>query len=108
MSSIDGTLMMVDDQLSGAGNYINGAAQQIADELAAPDQAAPAARRDLDRSRGVVLRSAHGRVERRRHGLFGAADQGGVLGEIAAAMNVSWNNYSEAEVANVSTWSSSG
>jgi hypothetical protein len=40
-------------------------------------------------------------------GLFGTASEGGILGEIAAAMNVSWNNYSMAESANASTWSSS-
>ncbi|WP_280897132.1 hypothetical protein [Streptomyces sp. SAI-135] len=35
------------------------------------------------------------------NGLFG---EDGVLGRIAHAMNVNWNNYSDAEWANVSTW----
>ncbi|WCN83233.1 WXG100 family type VII secretion target [Micromonospora sp. LH3U1] len=34
-------------------------------------------------------------------GLFGPT---GVLGQIAAAMNVSWNNYADSEWANVRTW----
>jgi uncharacterized protein YukE len=34
-------------------------------------------------------------------GLFGPD---GVLGEIAGAMHVTWNNYSEAEWANVKSW----
>lgn len=34
-------------------------------------------------------------------GLFGP---GGVLGEIAAALNLSWNNYTDCEWANVRTW----
>ncbi|MEU7841628.1 WXG100 family type VII secretion target [Micromonospora sp. NPDC049114] len=36
-------------------------------------------------------------------GLFGPT---GVLGQIAAAMNVSWNNYADSEWANVRTWKS--
>ena len=35
------------------------------------------------------------------HGLFGVD---GVLGEIASAVNLAWNNYSECEWANVRTW----
>ncbi|MFF5173268.1 WXG100 family type VII secretion target [Micromonospora sp. NPDC000089] len=34
-------------------------------------------------------------------GLFGPT---GVLGRIASAMNVSWNNYADSEWANVRTW----
>jgi uncharacterized protein YukE len=34
-------------------------------------------------------------------GLFGPD---GVLGQIAAAMNVTWGNYSESEAANQATW----
>ncbi|MGX9227921.1 hypothetical protein ACWV95_20050 [Streptomyces albus] len=34
-------------------------------------------------------------------GLFG---YDGVLGRIAHAMNINWNNYSDAEWSNVSTW----
>ncbi|MFF0467411.1 WXG100 family type VII secretion target [Micromonospora zamorensis] len=36
------------------------------------------------------------------NGLFGET---GVLGRIASAMNLSWNNYAEGEWANVRTWS---
>ena len=38
-------------------------------------------------------------------GLFG---QNGVLGEIASAMNLGWNNYSDCEWANVRTWRIAG
>ncbi len=35
-------------------------------------------------------------------GLFG--DEHGLLGQIASALNVNWNNYADAEWANVRTW----
>jgi hypothetical protein len=38
-------------------------------------------------------------------GLFGP---GGVLGQISSALNLSWNNYSECEWANLRTWRPAG
>ncbi|GAB2964991.1 hypothetical protein GCM10027280_62290 [Micromonospora polyrhachis] len=38
-------------------------------------------------------------------GLFG---QTGVMGQIASALNLSWNNYSEAEWMNLKTWLPAG
>lgn len=107
MSSVDGTPIMVDDQLSQAGTHMNNAAQQIVDELnSLSTQLQPLA----DTWSGPAASYFDPLMQEwnvAATGLFGGADQGGVLGEIAAAMNVTWNNYSEAESANVRTWSSS-
>ena len=37
-------------------------------------------------------------------GLFGGGDVDGVLGRIGSVLNLSWNNYAEAELANVRSW----
>jgi WXG100 family type VII secretion target len=105
--SVDGTPLMVDDQLSQAGTHINNAAQQIVDELnSLRAQLQPLS----DTWTGPAASYFDPLMQEwnaSANGLFGSAAQGGVLGEIAGAMNVSWNNYSEAESANVRTWSSS-
>ncbi|WP_329138379.1 WXG100 family type VII secretion target [Streptomyces sp. NBC_01476] len=101
MTNIDGASLMVQADLEGAGQWINNASQGIADELnkliglLEPLQATwtgPAA-------------GYYGGLQEEwnyaAEGLFGPY---GVLGEIARAMNVNWNNYSEAEWSNVKTW----
>jgi WXG100 family type VII secretion target len=106
-SSIDGTPLLVGDELSGAGTYINNQAQTIVDELnSLYSQLQPL----FDTWTGPAASYFDPLMQEWQYaakGLLGSAAEGGVLGEIAAAMNVSWNNYAEAEAANVSTWSSS-
>jgi WXG100 family type VII secretion target len=102
--SIDGTPIMVDEQLSGAGAYINNAAAQIAEELhslitqlqpLADSWTGPAA---------SYFDPLMAEWNYAANGLFGTAETDGVLGEIAAAMHVAWGNYSDAEWANAGTW----
>jgi WXG100 family type VII secretion target len=102
--SIDTSAIAVQEELSGAGSYINGAATTISGQLSslvsllAPLQ---------DYWTGVAATqwsSYQMEWNTAANGLFGPD---GVLGEIAAAMNVSWGNYADAEFANVSTWQSS-
>ena len=104
MSSIDATPIMVDDQLSQAGAYINSAAAGIVDKLnALIQQLQPV----MDTWTGPAASYYLGLQEEWNYaanGLFGSQAQDGVLGEISAAMNVAWGNYSDAEWANVSTW----
>lgn len=106
-SSIEGTPLLVDESLSGSGTQINAQAQAIVDEL-----------NTLYNQLQPLVESWTGQAasyfdplmqewNTAATGLFGTASEGGILGEIAAAMNVSWNNYSMAESANASTWSSS-
>ena len=101
MSNIDSASILVGDELEAAGSSINTQATAIADELAKlVAQISPLA----DTWTGAaaqyfsVLQQEWNTAA---NGLFGP---GGVLGEIANAMNVSWNNYCDAEFANVSTW----
>jgi WXG100 family type VII secretion target len=107
-SSIDGTPLLVDEQLSQAGTYINNAAQQIVDELSTLRTQLQPLTETWQGSAASYFDPLMEEWNFAAKGLFGSADQGGVLGEIAAAMNVSWNNYADAEAANVSTWSSAG
>jgi uncharacterized protein YukE len=104
--NIDGTPILVGDDLASAGTYINNAAAQIADQLQklitqlqpiAETWTGPAA---------SYFQPLQEEWNMAANGLFGTEAQGGVLGDIAAAMHVAWNNYSDAEWANVSTWQS--
>ena len=107
MSSVDETSLLVGDPLSQAGTRINNAAQQIMDELNALYQQL---RPLIETWTGPAASYFDPLMQEWNYaatGLFGSADQGGILGQLAAAMNVSWNNYADAESANASTWSSS-
>jgi WXG100 family type VII secretion target len=107
-SSIEGTPLLVDEQLSGAGTYINNQAQTIVDELNSLFSQLQPLEDTWKGSAASYFEPLFQEWSTAANGLFGTASSGGVLGEIAAAMNVSWNNYAEAESANVSTWSSAG
>lgn len=104
MSSIDGTPIMVDDQLSGAGAYINNAAAQIVDQLVALKAQLEPLVETWTGPAASYYEPLQAEWNLAAGGLFGDAQQQGVLGEIANALNVSWNNYSDAEWANASTW----
>ena len=107
-SSIDGARLLVDSSLSQAGATINNSAQQITDELAALiSQLQPL----VGTWTGQAETYYNGLMEEwntAANGLFGSAADGGLLGEIAAAMNVAWGNYSDGEWANIATWRTTG
>jgi WXG100 family type VII secretion target len=105
-SGIESTPIAVDEQLSQAGTYINNAAQQIADELHALYLKLQPLTETWTGPAASYFNPLMQEWDYAAKGLFGPADQGGVLGEIAAAMNVSWNNYAEAEASNAKTWQS--
>jgi WXG100 family type VII secretion target len=79
-STIDGQLNALKSQLVPLQDHWQGAAQQYYEELQAEWNVAA-------------------------DGLFGPD---GVLGEIASALNLSWNNYCDCEWANVRTWRGAG
>jgi len=107
-SSIDGAKLLVDSSLSQAGTTINSSAQQITDELAALiAQLQPL----VETWTGQAETYFNGLMEEwntAANGLFGSASDGGLLGEIANAMNVTWGNYSDGEWANIATWKTTG
>lgn len=103
--SIETVSMMVQDGLADAGKNLNNYANTIVEELnGLISQLAPIA----ETWTGPAA-SYYGPLQDEwnvaANGLFGPD---GILGEIANAMNVTWNNYSDAEWANVSTWQSGG
>jgi WXG100 family type VII secretion target len=101
VTNIDGSPIMVKEDLAGAGAYINGIALQIADELhkliglLAPLQ---------ETWTGTAATYYEGLQQEWNFAADGLLGPNGVLGEIAQAMHVNWANYSEAEWANVQTW----
>lgn len=101
MPNIDTASLMVQDELSGSGAYINGQADTIAGELSAlASQLAPL--QDFWQGQAAALYESYQQEWNvAANGLFGPD---GVLGAIARAMQVSWGNYSDAEMANVQTW----
>jgi uncharacterized protein YukE len=108
VADIDSSTIMVQDELEGAGAYIRGQAQAVADELSRL-QAKLAPLPDFWRGTGTVAgNSAADQFQQRQQewnnaaeGLFGPD---GDLGLIAHAMDVAWANYSEAEWANIQSW----
>ncbi|MYS19077.1 WXG100 family type VII secretion target [Streptomyces sp. DvalAA-14] len=101
MTNIDGSSIVVKDDLSTAGATINGMALQIADELhKLIGQLQPL----MDTWTGSAATYYEGLQAEWNFAAEGLLGPNGVLGEIAQAMHVNWANYSEAEWANVQTW----
>lgn len=102
MSGIDDIPIHVGTDLQNAGVWLNTQASTCAEELArlrsqlAPLQEAWTVSKAADYYQGLQQE-----WNIAAEGLFGP---GGVLGQIAHAMNVNWNNYSDAEWSNMRTW----
>jgi len=101
MSSIDSTPILVHADLEAAGATINAQAQTISDELAAlKAQLMPLAETWYGTA-NTYYEGLQQEWNIAAEGLFGPD---GVLGRIAAAMDVNWANYSDAEWSNTQTW----
>ncbi|MFE7751936.1 WXG100 family type VII secretion target [Streptomyces sp. NPDC057428] len=105
MPDIESTPIRVGVELEGVGPYLNGQAAHIMGEL-------HALRNRIQSLIDTWNAQSATRYQERVHewdmaavGLFGSEGEGGVLGEIAAAMRVNWGNYVGAEEANIKTWS---
>lgn len=103
MALNDSIPIAVPTNLEGAGAYINSQAGAIADELAALARQLAPLQDTWTGQAAVYYEGLQQEWNRAAEGLF-APD--GVLGQIAHAMNVNWNNYSDAESSNVRTWQS--
>ena len=103
-SSIDGTPILVGDDLATAGTNINNVANTIVGQLNALIAQLQPIAETWTGPASSYYQPLQEEWNFAANGLFGTEEQGGVLGEIAAAMNVAWGNYSDAEWANVSTW----
>jgi uncharacterized protein YukE len=101
VANIDTSTLGVQDELSAAGAIINGRAQAIEEELnALMRQLAPL---QYLWTGGAADGHAGYQTEWNNAalGLFGPD---GVLGTIARAMGVVWENYSDCESANIQSW----
>jgi WXG100 family type VII secretion target len=101
MSSIDSIPIAVPTDLEGVGAWLNQQAGTISDELAAlANQLAPLQSTWTGQA-ATYYEQLQAEWNMAANGLFGPD---GVLGQIATAMGVNWNNYSEAEWNNTKTW----
>ncbi|MEV0279354.1 WXG100 family type VII secretion target [Streptomyces sp. NPDC050610] len=101
MAGIDNTSILVRAELEGAGTYINGLADQIADELHQLIVLLQPIAETWNGQAQTYYEGLQAEWNTAAEGLFGPE---GVLGQISMAMNVNFANYSEAEWANVRTW----
>jgi WXG100 family type VII secretion target len=93
--------LRVPAQLELAGQQLNGKAAQIVDQLEALIAKLAPLQDTWEGPAQSYYQGLQAEWNIAADGLFG---QTGVLGKIASAMNVSWNNYAEGEWANVRTW----
>ncbi|MGW3633513.1 WXG100 family type VII secretion target [Streptomyces sp. NPDC005122] len=107
MPDLASARILVGADLEGAGPYINTKAQQIVGEL-------HRLRSDLAPLIDEWIAQSATAYQDRMHewdvaavGLFGDREDGGILGTIAQAMNINYQNYVATEEANLQTWQSS-
>lgn len=102
MGNIDGTQIYVGEGLQAAGQKINAKADEMRDQLVTlKGKLAPLADAWTQSQAATYYQDMQNEWSIAAEGLFGPD---GVLGRIAHAMHVNWNNYSDAEWSNVSTW----
>jgi uncharacterized protein YukE len=101
--NIESSMIQVPVDLESAGAYINGVAETVAEELARLRTQLSPILDDSDWTgrAGSYYSGLQTEWNIAADGLLGPD---GVLGQIAHAMHVTWNNYSEAEWANAQTW----
>jgi WXG100 family type VII secretion target len=93
--------LRVPAELELAGQQLNGKANQIVDQLEALIAKLAPLQDTWEGPAQSYYQGLQNEWNIAADGLFGPT---GVLGQVAAAMNVSWNNYADGEWANVRTW----
>lgn len=96
-----GIPIMVQEELSTAGPALLGRAQQISDQLQQLANYLNTLPESWTGRSSTTYTGLQAEWNTAANGLFGPD---GVLGAIAGAMNVTWNNYTMAETTNTSTW----
>ncbi|MEV6994325.1 WXG100 family type VII secretion target [Streptomyces sp. NPDC093228] len=105
MPDIENTPIRVGRALEGAGPYLNGRAEHIMGELHALKGRIQSLIDTWNAQSATDYQLRMHEWDQAAIGLFGSQTEGGVLGEIANAMHVNWDNYVGAEEANIKTWS---
>ncbi|MFF5076585.1 WXG100 family type VII secretion target [Actinoplanes sp. NPDC000266] len=99
--SIESSHLRVPVELEDAGTRLNAKAQQIEDELTRlRNELQPI----LDSWQGQTREYYEGLQNEWNIAAEGLLGQEGVLGQIAQAMRITWQNYTDCEWANVQTW----
>ncbi|MFI7354878.1 WXG100 family type VII secretion target [Streptomyces avidinii] len=102
MADVDGTPIYVGEGLAAAGGWLNARAGEVSGELQGlKSQLIPLADSWRESHAATYYQDMQNEWDLAANGLFGPD---GVLGRIAHAMHVNWNNYSDAEWSNMSTW----
>jgi len=102
MANVDGTTVFVGAPLEVAGKTLNGYAEDASEIVHAIEAELEPLRADWNQSVAAeYFESMWEEFQLSAVGLFGPD---GVLGVIAAHMNVAWINYFNAETANVEGW----
>jgi uncharacterized protein YukE len=102
MADIDGTPLHVGEGLGYAGPWLKNLANTCADDLAwLQSKLAPLQEAWTQSQAAGYYQGLQQEWNIAAEGLFGPD---GVLGQIAHAMNLNWDNYSEAEWSNIKTW----
>ncbi|MEU6310634.1 WXG100 family type VII secretion target [Streptomyces sp. NPDC047014] len=102
MADVDGTPIYVGEGLAAAGGWLNERAGEVSGELQGlKSQLIPLADSWRESHAATYYQDMQNEWDLAANGLFGPD---GVLGRIAHAMHVNWNNYSDAEWSNMSTW----
>jgi hypothetical protein len=104
VTNVDNASLLVGDGLQGAGQYINGQAQLISDELVKLQGLLAPLQDYWSGNAATLYEDYQEEWNAAAAGLFGGEGTEGVLGYIAQAMNVAWGNYSDAEWSNIQTW----
>jgi uncharacterized protein YukE len=102
--AIDGARIAVPTMLELAGRHINDQAAVIVGELEALKSLLLPLQETWTGQAAADYELLQQEWNLGAQGLFGGNGAPGVLGEIAMAMHIVWNNYSDAEFSNVQMW----
>jgi WXG100 family type VII secretion target len=101
MVDVSGAKLVVPPDLETAGQQLNYKAQGIVDMIDGLKKQLDPLAENWTGWTASYYQPLQAEWNMAAEGLFG---QDGVLGQIAHALNLTWNNYSECEWANVRTW----
>ncbi|WP_431949801.1 WXG100 family type VII secretion target [Actinacidiphila sp. bgisy167] len=104
MTNIEGAVIRVGRDLEGSGAYLNSRAAEIMGELSRLKQNLQTLIDAWQAQSATEYQARMYEWDQAATGLFGSEAEGGVLGEIAAAMKVNWDNYHGTEEANLKTF----
>ncbi|MFI5838818.1 WXG100 family type VII secretion target [Catenuloplanes sp. NPDC051500] len=98
---IYGTHIKVPDSLEGAGTFINGISRDTIDDLTRLENKLLPLAETWVGDTYIYFEDQRRAWNVAADGLFGPE---GIMGMIAHALNVNYQNYSEAELTNTATW----